>query len=109
VLTVDPMMPKVSLCRSPSRPTTRVVGGYAGLDRDWQTDRIDGINCSFRHEYRMAEIKPLSGNSFGRLLSSSVSGAGIERNRRFSAQSRSRTMGYQREPAGMSALQVHRV
>ena len=101
------------VCRSPSRLTTRLAGGLAGLDRACQTDRtwhrIDGLDCPSRPEYGMAETKPLSGAGFFHQMSSSVNGAGIARNRRFSALSWSATMRYQREPAGMSAPQVHRV
>jgi hypothetical protein len=35
---IDSIMPKVSVCRSPSRLTTRVAGGFAGLDRARQTE-----------------------------------------------------------------------
>lgn len=110
---IDPIMPTVSVCRSPSRLTTRIAGGFAGLDRarqtKWAWHRIDGLDCPSRPEYRMAETKPLSGAGFFRPISSSVNGAGVSRNRRFSAQSWPATMGYAREPAGMSAPQVHRV
>jgi hypothetical protein len=44
----------------------------------------------------MAETKPLSETGFFRPMSSSVNGAGVERNRRFLAQIRSATMVYQR-------------
>jgi hypothetical protein len=101
------------VCRSSSSLTTRIAGGFTGLDRACQIDRawhrIDGLDCPSRPEYGMAETKPLSGAGFFHQMSSFVNGAGIARNRRFSAQNRFTTMGYQRQPVRMSAPQVHRV
>jgi hypothetical protein len=109
----DLIMLKLSFAGRRQRLTTRIAGGFAGLDRACQADRawhrIDGLDCPSRPEYGMAETKPLSGAGFFHQMSSSVNGAGIARNRRFSAQNRSATMGYQRQLVRMSAPQVHRV